>query len=63
MVVIVSQVTRGSVNMDQYATGQALKNLGVISGYDMTIEGIASACVTNKIVRTWHMFCPFLLIL
>src|SRR5690348_1000434 len=24
--------------MDQYATGQALKNIGVISGYDMTIE-------------------------
>lgn len=36
--VVVSQATRGTINMDQYATGHALKKAGVISGYDMTIE-------------------------
>jgi len=36
--VVVSQAVRGTINMDQYATGHALKQIGVISGYDMTIE-------------------------
>ncbi len=34
----ITQCQAGKVNMDTYATGQALKNAGVISGYDCTIE-------------------------
>ena len=34
----VTQCLSGSVNMDLYATGKALKNAGVISGYDCTTE-------------------------
>lgn len=39
-VVIVSctQCLQGMVNLDEYATGNALKNVGVISGFDMTPE-------------------------
>jgi L-asparaginase len=39
-VVIVSctQCLQGTVNLDQYATGSAIKNAGVISGFDMTPE-------------------------
>lgn len=33
-----TQCWRGSVNMDGYATGHALKHAGVISGHDMTPE-------------------------
>ena len=33
-----TQCAKGSVNMDGYATGNALKEAGVISGYDMTLE-------------------------
>ncbi|RCU50417.1 L-asparaginase 1 [Corallincola holothuriorum] len=33
-----TQCLKGSVNMDGYATGQALRDVGVISGYDMTTE-------------------------
>ncbi|MBU2277528.1 MAG: asparaginase, partial [Gammaproteobacteria bacterium] len=29
---------KGKVNMDGYATGNALRNSGVISGFDMTLE-------------------------
>lgn len=35
----VTQCLAGEVNMDIYATGKALKEAGVISGYDMTTEG------------------------
>ena len=34
----VTQCTAGSVNMDLYATGKALKEAGVVSGYDITTE-------------------------
>ncbi len=33
-----TQCFKGKVNMDGYATGNALKTSGVISGYDMTLE-------------------------
>jgi len=35
----VTQCLRGTVNMDLYATGQALNRAGVLSGYDITLEG------------------------
>lgn len=34
----ISQCHAGSVDMDAYATGSALKNIGVLSGYDSTTE-------------------------
>ena len=34
----VTQCQAGSVDMDAYATGVALKNEGVVSGYDSTFE-------------------------
>lgn len=34
----VTQCQRGEVNMDLYATGRALKDAGVVSGYDITTE-------------------------
>ena len=34
----VTQCLAGSVNMDLYATGKCLKELGVINGYDSTTE-------------------------
>ncbi|MCQ2177833.1 MAG: type I asparaginase [Bacteroidales bacterium] len=34
----VTQCITGEVNMDLYATGKALKNAGVISGFDITTE-------------------------
>jgi len=33
-----TQCFRGRVNMDGYATGNALAELGIVSGADMTIE-------------------------
>lgn len=38
-----TQCHRGSVDMDGYATGHALKEAGVLSAYDMTLE----ACLTK----------------
>ncbi|MDR3338606.1 MAG: asparaginase [Candidatus Symbiothrix sp.] len=38
VVVNVTQCAHGSVNMDRYQTGKTLKNIGVLSGYDMTTE-------------------------
>ena len=35
VVVIVSQVPKGTVNMETYKTGNTLKKIGVLSGYDM----------------------------
>ena len=40
LVVNSSQCTHGRVQMNQYATGHALKAVGVLSGYDMTLEAI-----------------------
>ncbi|AJJ61931.1 asparaginase [Yersinia aldovae] len=38
VVVNLTQCISGRVNMDGYATGNALANAGVISGFDMTVE-------------------------
>lgn len=38
IIVNITQCLRGAVNTDQYATGAALANIGVISGHDMTTE-------------------------
>ena len=38
IVLNVTQCQAGSVDMDAYATGVALKNEGVVSGYDSTFE-------------------------
>jgi len=38
VVVAITQCWRGSVNFDTYATGRALQEIGVISGFDMTVE-------------------------
>ncbi|MDF2690930.1 MAG: L-asparaginase 1, partial [Gammaproteobacteria bacterium] len=38
VIVNITQCLRGSVNMSGYATGSALADCGVISGFDMTPE-------------------------
>ena len=38
VIVNCTQCFKGSVNMEDYATGTALAGAGVISGYDMTVE-------------------------
>jgi L-asparaginase len=38
IVINCSQCTKGTVNMAGYATGNALSQVGVISGHDMTLE-------------------------
>ncbi|MCQ2141212.1 MAG: type I asparaginase [Bacteroidales bacterium] len=40
ILVNVTQCLQGTVNMDIYATGKRLKELGVVSGYDATTESI-----------------------
>ena len=42
IVVNVTQCQAGSVDMDAYATGVALKQVGVVSGYDSTFEAALS---------------------
>ncbi|WP_105215841.1 MULTISPECIES: asparaginase [unclassified Pseudoalteromonas] len=43
VVINLTQCLQGQVNMGGYATGNALLNVGVISGFDMTLE----ACLTK----------------
>jgi L-asparaginase len=43
VIVNLTQCIQGQVNMGGYATGNALLNCGVLSGYDMTLE----ACLTK----------------
>ena len=43
VIVNLTQCIQGQVNMGGYATGNALLNCGVISGYDMTLE----ACIAK----------------
>lgn len=43
VIVNLSQCVQGCVNMGGYATGNALRQAGVISGFDMTLE----ACLTK----------------
>ncbi len=38
VIVNCTQCLRGNVDMDDYATGHALKVAGVVNGYDMTTE-------------------------
>jgi L-asparaginase len=38
VIVNCTQCTKGSVNMEDYATGSELAKAGIISGYDMTVE-------------------------
>jgi len=38
VIVAVTQPLRGTADLDLYATGQALAEVGVVSGYDMTTE-------------------------
>jgi L-asparaginase len=38
VVVAVPQPLRGAADLDLYSTGQALREAGVVSGYDMTTE-------------------------
>lgn len=54
----VTQCLCGDVNMDLYATGKALKNAGVISGFDSTTEAalgklfyLMGACDDNEQVK------------
>lgn len=58
LIVNCSQCLKGQVNMDGYATGHALREVGVISGGDMTTETVIaklyyllSQQVSNKVKR------------
>lgn len=58
IIVNCTQCFRGRVNMDGYATGNALKACGVISGYDMTLEAtltklhyLLSQSLSDEVVR------------
>ena len=58
LIVNCSQCLKGRVNMDGYATGNALREAGVLSGLDMTTETVIaklyyllSQDLSNKVIR------------
>jgi len=53
IVVVTTQCLRGSVNLQQYATGQSLLEAGAISGLDMTVE-----CAAIKLAYLMGMGLP-----
>ena len=64
LVVNISQCQVGSVDMDAYATGIQLKKMGVISGYDSTIEAaltklffLTGKYTDNEIVKERMELC------
>ena len=54
VIVNVTQCASGSVDMDRYQGGKSLKNIGILSGYDMTTE----AAVTKLMFLFGQGFTP-----